>query len=129
MHNNSRPGTEIGSIDATEINWTIHYLAQLVRTNHLPPKILVIHRFTEEMVTHYKKITPVPEVQIVIDMDGWGSPEKKRGTFERVITEEPIQFAGFKLFYKNDVRKPSTRMLEPKELLELTPQPIFIQYQ
>ena len=124
-----RPGTVIGTEDAAMINWCAEYLAGIVRENHLPPKVLVVHRFTKDMVTHYKRITPLPEVQIVIDMDGWGEPKKKFGTYDRVITKEPVQFAGFKLFYKNDLFAPSTHMLTPKELLELTPQPMYIQYQ
>ena len=129
MHNGKRPGTVIGSEDAANINWTLDYLATIVRDKQLPPKILVIHRFTGDMLTHYKQIVPLPEVQVVIDMDGWGTPKKKFGTYSRVVTNEPIQFGGFKLFYKNDLFAPSTHLLTPTELLELTPQPIFIQYQ
>ena len=29
------------------------------------------------MVTNYKEIKPLPEVQIVMDMDGWGEKAKK----------------------------------------------------
>ncbi len=124
-----RPGTVIGTEDAVMINWCAQYLGSIVREAHIPPKILVVHRFTGDMITNYKRITPLPEVQIVIDMDGWGEPKKKFGTYDRVITKEPVQFAGFKLFYKNDLFAPSTHMLSPKELLELTPQPMYIQYQ
>ena len=42
---------------------------------------------------------------------------------------EPVQFAGFKIFYKNDMKPPSDRLLTPGDLLKLTPRPIFIQYQ
>jgi len=123
------PGKEIGTMNPTDINFAANYLAQLVRDNDLPPKILVIHRFTEEMVTGYKQIKPLAEVEIVMDMDGWGFGAKKINTYERVISPEPIQFTGFKLFYKNDLLPPSTRLLTPQEILELTPSPSFIQYQ
>jgi hypothetical protein len=123
------PGTVIGTLDASDINWTSQYLATLVDRYHLPPKILVIHRFTEDMVTNYKNITPLPQVEIVMDMDGWGFPAKKINTYNAVIAPEPVQFTGFKLFYKADVRPPSTRMLTPAEVLKLTPSPSFIQYQ
>lgn len=129
MKTGAKPGTVVGTFDATDINYAANYLATLVRENNLPPKILVVHRFTEDMVTHYRKITPLPEVQIVMDMDGWGSPAKKIGTYNSVIYAEPVQFTGFKLFYKNDLRPPSTRMLTPAEILKLKPQPIYIQYQ
>jgi hypothetical protein len=123
------PEAVIGTLDATDINWAANYLANLVTENNLPPKILIVHRFTEDMVTHYKKITPLPQVQIVMDMDGWGSQAKKIGTYTNVIEDEPVQFTGFKLFYKNDLKPPSTGMLTPQQILKLTPQPSFIQYQ
>lgn len=129
MKTGKRPGTVIGTMDAADINYTANYLAKLVRENNLPPKILVVHRFTEDMVTHYKQITPLPEVQIVMAMDGWGHPAKKLNTYQQVIYQEPVQFAGFKLFYKHDARPPSTHMLTPEEVLKLKPQPVYIQYQ
>lgn len=129
MKTGKRPGTVIGTMDAADINFAAAYLAKLVRENNLPPKILVVHRFTEDMVTRYKHIMPLPEVQIVLSMDGWGHPEKKQNTYRHVIYQEPVQFAGFKLFYKNDLRAPSVRMLAPEEILKLKPQPIYIQYQ
>ncbi|KND51443.1 MAG: putative lipoprotein [Parcubacteria bacterium C7867-001] len=124
-----KPGTVIGTMDATDINFAASYLAKLVQDNKLPPKVLVIHRFTKGMVTNYQAIKPLPEVQIVIDMDGWGFGAKKINTYNTVITPEPVQFAGFKLFYKNDLKAPSTRLLTPAEVLKLTPAPIYIQYQ
>ncbi len=129
MKDGVRPGREIGTFDSADINYAANYLAGLVRQNGLTPKILVIHRFTEDMVTGYKKIAPLPEVQIVMDMDGWGFPAKKINTYNSVIYPEPVQFTGFKLFYKNDILPPSTRMLTPAEILKLKPRPSFIQYQ
>lgn len=129
MHNGAKPGTVIGSFDASDINYAANYLAQIVKENHLPPKVLIVHRFTEDMVTGYTRIKPLPDVQIVMDMDGWGSPEKKIGTYTHFIQAEPVQFTGFKLFYKNDLLPPSTRMLTPEELLKLQPRPLFIQFQ
>jgi hypothetical protein len=129
MHGGAKPGTVIGSLDASDINWAANYLAKLVQENNLPPKVLIVHRFTEDMVTHVSLIKPLPEVQFIMDMDGWGSQAKKIGTYTRVIYPEPVQFTGFKLFYKNDLLAPSTGMLTPAQVLKLTPQPSFIQYQ
>ena len=129
MEPGARPDTEIGTMSASDIDWAANYLANIVDQNHLPPKILVVHRFTEDMVTNYKTITPLPEVEVVMDMDGWGSQAKKINTYERVIAAEPVQFTGFKLFYKNDLLSPSTGMLTPQQILQLSPQPSYIQYQ
>lgn len=129
MKHGAKPGTVIGSMDAADINYAAEHLAKLVREHNLPPKVLIVHRFTHNMVTGYSRIKPLSEVQIVMVMDGWGPPAKKIGTYNQVIYPEPVQFAGFKLFYKNDMRPPSTRLLTPKEILDLEPRPVFIQYQ
>ncbi|MDQ5955281.1 MAG: hypothetical protein QG621_284 [Patescibacteria group bacterium] len=129
MKSGAKPGTEIGTFSSADVNYAAQYLASLVQKNNLPPKILVVHRFTQGMMTGYKNIKPLPEVQIVVDMDGWGFGAKKINTYKTVVTSEPVQFAGFKLFYKNDIKPPSTRLLTPAEVLSLTPAPVFIQYQ
>jgi hypothetical protein len=129
MHNGARPGTVIGSMDAKDINWAANYLAQIVDTNHLPPKMLLVHRFTEAMVTHPEEITPLPEVQIVMDMDGFGTQARKIGTYTNIVAPEPVQFSGFKLFYKNDIPPHGDAMMTPAQVLSLTPSPVFIQYQ
>lgn len=129
MHGGKRPGTVIGTLDATDINWAARYLARIVQANGLPPKILVVHRFTQPMVTHYRDIRPLPQVQIVMDMDGFGYPSQKIKTYEDFIESEPVQFTGFKLFYKNDVRRPGSYLLTPEQILKLHPRPSYIQYQ
>ena len=129
MKGGQKPGTVIGTFDAADINYAATYLAALVKANNLPPKILVIHRFTGPMVTNYKAIKPLPEVEMVIDMDGWGSPEHKTKTYNQVIYKEPVQFTGFKVFYKNDVREPKSILMTPEKILKLAPQPSYIQYQ
>jgi hypothetical protein len=116
-------------MDATDINFAAEYLAKLVKDNNLPPKILIVHRYTQKMVTNYQLIKPLPEVQIIMHMDGWGGKAKKIGTYNNYIYPEPVQFAGFKLFYKNDVFDAGTTILSPTELLKLRPRPIYIQYQ
>lgn len=129
MKHHEAPGSVIGTMDASDINFAAQYLAHLVTTRNLPPKILVVHRFTEDMITNYKQIQPLPEVQLVVDMDGWGSQAKKIGTYTHVIAPEPVQFTGLKLFYKNDIKPPSTGLLTTDQVLKLTPAPIYIQYQ
>lgn len=129
MKEGHAPGKKIGYMDATDINFCTDYLAKLVRANNLPPKILVVHRFTQGMVKNYKNIRLHPEVQIVMNMDGWGEPILKFSTYKTYLFREPVQFTGFKLFYKNDLKKKPNRMLTPEEILTLKPHPIYIQYQ
>lgn len=129
MKSGARPGTKIGTYDAADINYCSEYLAKLVKENHLPPKIFTVHRFTGKMVTNYKNIKLRPEVQLVMHMDGWGEPDLKLGTYRYFIQNEPVQFTGFKLFYKNDLKKAPNRMMTPEDLMKLKPVPIYIQYQ
>jgi hypothetical protein len=129
MKDGSIPGHKIGNMDATDINFCSDYLAKLVRKYNLTPKIFIVHRFTQGMVKNFKNIVLHPEVQIIMNMDGWGEPVLKYSTYNRYIFKEPVQFTGFKLFYKNDLRKAPHRMLTPPELMKLKPQPIYIQYQ
>lgn len=128
MKSGHAPGKKVGTFDATDINWTMDYLQKLVTTNNLPPKILVVHRFTQGGVTNYKNIKIRPEVQFVMDMDGWGAPDLKYSTYKHYIHKEPVEYTGFKLFYKNDLRGKG-RLLSPAEVLALKPQPMYIQYQ
>lgn len=129
MKTGDKPGTVIGSFNAADINYVIDYMSTIVRENKLPPKVLLVHRFTQNMVKNAEQITPTPEVQVIMVMDGWGSKDLKRGTYAQVIQPEPVQFAGLKIFYKNDLKAPSTGIFTPTEALQLNPKPIFIQYQ
>jgi hypothetical protein len=129
MKTGAKPGTVVGTFDAEDINFTAEYLAKLVKENNLTPKILIIHRYTEKMVTNYQNIKPLPEVQVVMDMDGWGGQAKKINTYQQFIYKYPVQFTGFKLFYKNDVFTPGTTLLSPEQLLKLRPIPSYIQFQ
>jgi len=129
MKTGDKPGTVIGSFNAADINFTIDWLSEIVREHQLPPKVLILHRFTQNMVQGYGEIQPTPEVQVVMHMDGWGSTELKTSTYRRVVEPEPVQFAGLKIFYKNDLKAPSTGIFTPAEALQLHPEPVYIQYQ
>lgn len=123
------PCTKIGTYDAADINYASSYLSDLVKKYGLPPKVLVVHRFTKDMVTNYRQIKLCPEVQIVMNMDGFGFPAKKISSYEIAVSTEPVQFAGFKIFYNNDKLTAPYRLMTPKEVLDLSPSPIYIQYQ
>ena len=128
MKGGQRPGSKIGTMDAADINYVTDYLAKLVREHNLPPKTLVVHRFTRPMVTNYRQIKLRPEVQIVMHMDGWGAPWLKRDSYRDYVVKEPVQFTGFKLFYHNDTKK-GDPLMSPEDLLKLEPKPVYIQYQ
>ncbi|MDD5721563.1 MAG: hypothetical protein PHT16_03960 [Candidatus Pacebacteria bacterium] len=129
MKSGIRPGKVVGTLDATDINFASNYLAKLVKENKLTPKILIVHRYTQKMVTNYKQIKTMPEVQIIMNMDGWGVQAKKINTYQQFVYKEPVQFTGFKLFYKNDLLTKGTTLMTPATLLKLNPRPVYIQYQ
>lgn len=129
MKTGAKPGTRIGTYDAADINFCSDFLANLVKTHNLPPKVFTVHRFTRKMVTNYQNIKLRPEVQMVMHMDGWGEPDLKLGTYRHFIQSEPVQFTGFKIFFKNDLKKEPKRLMSPEELLKLKPIPSYIQYQ
>ncbi len=129
MKTGVRPGKVVGVLDASDINFAADYLAKIIKENNLTPKILVIHRYIQKMVINYKEIKPLPEVQIVMHMDGWGTSARKINTYQQFIYKEPVQFTGFKLFYKNDTLEKGTILMTPDDLLKLIPRPIYIQYQ
>jgi hypothetical protein len=118
------PGRRIGTLDAADVNYAVGFLADIVGRKQLPPKVLVVHRFTQRMLTNHAQIRLDPRVEVVVDMDGFGAPNFKEDAYKYFIVPEPVQYTGFKLFFKND--KP---MMTPEQVLELWPQPVYIQYQ
>jgi hypothetical protein len=122
------PGKKIGTLDAKDVNFAVDFLDEIARSKNLPPKILIVHRFTRAMVTNARDIRFTPHVQVVMDMDGWGPPWLKFDSYHDYIKKEPVQFTGFKLFFHNDT-KSGAAMLTPGEVLRLNPKPLYIQYQ
>jgi hypothetical protein len=126
MKNGGLPGKRIGTFDAEDINYAAEFLQGLVTTHRLPPKVLVVHRFTRNGVTNYRNIRLRPEVQVVMHMDGFGSPWLKQNTFREFIKAEPVQFAGWKQFYKSRNDNPRTPIAT---IARLNPKVLYIQYQ
>ena len=122
------PGSKIGTYDAADINYASGYLQELVKKYNIPPKVFIVHRFTRNMVTNANKIVLRPEVQVIMNMDGWGAPWLKRDSYKDYIVKEPVEYTGFKLFYHNDTKK-GDALMTPQEVLKLNPKPIYIQYQ
>ena len=118
------PGTKIGSTDAAAVNVAIRMIGDLVTAKKLTPKVLIVHRFTKPMLTHYQNIKLDARVQLVTLMDGFGPPWMKQESYRRYIRREPVQYAGFKLFYKND-----QPLMSPRDVLKLVPIPWVIIYQ
>ncbi|MGH2355332.1 MAG: hypothetical protein ACRDJN_27295, partial [Chloroflexota bacterium] len=113
-----------GSVDAATVNQTIETLAGIVAEHRLPPKVLIIHRFLESMLTNDQAIRLDPRVQVVIDMDGVGGQAAKISKYRWLVRDRGVQFAGIKIFYTEDVRP-----LTPPQVLSLDPPPNVVIYQ
>jgi hypothetical protein len=103
----------------------------MVAENELPQKLLLVHEFTESMIENRKGLVPRPNLAIVFNVDGFGTPEQKMGKFADLTTEPDrpdFVFTGFKLFYEEDTRGGS-RLMSPYEVLDLDPQPDVVVYE
>jgi hypothetical protein len=118
------PGSTIGGIDASDVTYAQERLAKISQENNLPPKVLVVHQFHEGMITNSETLAPVDGVQLVIDFDGYGDPANKISGYALFLHDRQIQFAGIKLFYKQD-----DPLMSPQDVLALSPPPDFICYQ
>ncbi len=125
------PGKVIGHTDAATINEVSAYLDQIVQTDKLPQKLLLIHEFTESMIRNLSAIVPRPGLATVFNVDGVGTPEAKTGKYNN-LTSDPERpafvFTGFKLFYDEDTRH-NSRVMGPFEVLDLDPQPDVVVYE
>ncbi len=118
------PGKVYGSVTAAEVTYAANVLANLVKQHRTPDKVLVLHQFRGDVFPDKPKIKPVSGVQMVVMMDGFGGTEAKVGNYGAFVRDEPIQFGGIKLFYKQD--KP---VMAPKEIIALSPSPLVVSYQ
>lgn len=124
MSSSQVPGRAIGSHGARDVNLAIDMLADLVTEEHLPPKVLLVHRFTDAMLVGHDALKSDPRVQVAVIMDGFGPPEVKLSTWDRVIRDQGFPYHGFKLFYKQDVP-----LMPPERVVELDPTPLVVIYQ
>jgi hypothetical protein len=117
------PAGRIGTLDAADINRVSAYLSDLVVANNLPPKILIVHRFTPQMVTNADAVVGRPGLRVIFHADGEGGPAAKIGDYDTLL---PDRFErGIKIFYDEDVNR-----LSPSEVLSrLDPDPSFVSYQ
>jgi hypothetical protein len=118
------PGTHIGSVDATDIQWAQQWLIDVAEEEGISPKVLIVHQFTQSMISNKDQVAPMTGVQLVIDADGWGPPDLKRDAYNFVNNVTTIEYAGVKLFYNLDVP-----LMSADDIVNLDPAPLFVMYQ
>jgi hypothetical protein len=129
-----QPGSVIGGTDAATVNDVADYLARIVRAHNLPQKVLIVHQFTDDMVTDRDLIRGRPGVVVISNMDGFGTADQKTGVYDRLSIAQPAvrrlrrrsaePYNGFKLFFREDMG-----LMSPKDVLALKPAPDVIVYE
>jgi hypothetical protein len=118
------PAQEIGSTDAATVNEVSRYLAAIVRRNDLPQKLLVVHRFTREMIQNEDALEQNPGVALVVNVDGFGDQPNKISKYREFTRDLRRRYNGFKLFYHEDLN-----LMSPRRVLRLRPQPDLVVYE
>ena len=130
MDPGQRPGGAYGHTTGAELNRNAAYLAQLVERYNLPEKVLVYHQVAASVVRRESGLKAHEGVAIIKSVDGLGPPGPKINTYRVVNKTTPEHVhAGFKLFFTEDQRGPSGRLMKPREVLALKPQPEYVMYE
>lgn len=118
---------QIGHVQAAEVNTVVDWLADLVRDNGLPQKMLIIHQFTSTMIVDRETLKQRPELQMVIQIDGQGPIPAKDETYAFLTagTEQAHWRWGWKNFFDED----SPETASPAFTINHTPVPVFVSYQ
>ena len=124
MPDGSVPGRRIGWMPASEINAAIEYLDTLIAGRGLPRKVLIVHQFTLGMLPDKTRVRPGRFVELVLNMDGFGSQQLKRASYHAVLRQHVFDHSGIKLFYRQD-----THLFSPGEIMSLKPSPSVVIYQ
>ncbi|MEE8422561.1 MAG: hypothetical protein V3S31_07270, partial [Dehalococcoidia bacterium] len=118
------PGEVIGTLAAADVNAVQRYLAGIVQRYNLPPKALILHQFRGFMLTDTETYLDVSEVEIVIDMDGFGSPWAKLTNYEEFSLASYAERPAIKLFFDWD-----TPLMSPERIQGLAAPPDLVIYQ
>lgn len=118
------PGEDLGEVDGGDVQEAVEYVDKMVEENNLPDKMVLVHQFGNGIVKNKDKIKPTKHVEVPLNYDGFGDPSIKKSAYGKLVREQPIQYGGFKLFYKND-----DPLLSPEDVLKLDPAPAIINYQ
>lgn len=115
----------IGSVTAEEVNTVARWLADLVRKERLPQKLLLLHQFKLTMIAERAEIETPPELAVVIQMDGQGPLGTKYDTWNALLAADDRNWLwGWKNFFDEDSPTPT-----PEHVFQLDPDPVFVSYQ
>jgi hypothetical protein len=118
------PGQQIGLTDAATVNEVSRWLAGIVKKKGLPQKLLVVHRFTKNMIRQESKLVRRPGIALTVNVDGFGTRPQKVAKYREFTGHDRRRLNGFKLFYRED-----TNLMPPSNVLRLRPRPDFVVYE
>lgn len=120
------PMTNVGHVEAEEVNEVSDWLAQLVQDNDLPQKGMILHQFQQQMLRDRDQIrTDHPELSFILHADGHGDAGQKLDTWNAMREGlSPDFFMAWKNFIDED-----TPMFDPTQTYEVNPRPWFVSYQ
>ncbi len=118
---------QVGRVEGSEVNQVIHWLADLVRDNGLPQKMIIVHQFRTTMIQNREVLEQRPELQLVIQMDGDGTEAQKDNTYNQLNAgaEDAFWSWGWKNFFDEDEPGPPT----PESTMSKQPSPVYVSYQ
>jgi hypothetical protein len=118
------PGQQIGSMSAATVNEVGAYLSGVVRRHRLPEKLLVVHRFTRDMIRDEDALRRHPGVALTVNVDGFGDRPNKRSKYREFTRGRRDRHHGFKLFYRED-----TNLMRPRDVLRMRRPPELVVYE
>jgi len=123
------PGRMFGSTTGAVIDEVSAYVDGIVRANHLPQKVLVVHQLNPGIVRGFEKVRARDGVVVIKSVDGIGSAGAKITTWKRLVKHlPPALHPGFKLFFDEDTRG-GLELMTPSQVLALRPQPEYVLYE
>ncbi len=118
------PGTQIGSVQAEDVNAVARHVAALVRKYKLPEKLFVVHQFTPNMIAGKERVQQPPGLAVTMNVDGFGDRPNKISKYHEFTHDGTGFHRGYKLFYEED-----TNLMTPGSVLALRPRPDFVVYE
>jgi hypothetical protein len=118
------PGVDLGTVSGYEVQQAVRYMDRLVEKEDIPDKLVVVHQFETGIVYGKQNIQPTDDVQVSLNADGFGRAPNKLTKYDTLVRQQPIQYGGFKVFYRQDYP-----ILSPDEVLQLEPAPAVVNYQ
>ena len=129
------PGDPIGQLPADPINQAQELLSEYALDENLPVcKALIVHQFVDARTNHWsmipdkQNIQRFPGVEVVINADGFGSPDAKVWKYNAMTDPEEypsLPWRGIKIFQYNRhaPRFSDNPVLTPRQVYGIDPTP------